>query len=160
MIRNEIVKCDFQTNGDFPEGFSIALYDYNSGEIIDASSFDLRIGNELERKFKLIVGKPGFIEKEINRIRENMPEKFELFPNYPNPFNPETTIKYSLSKYGFVTLKIYDILGAEIRTLVERYQQPGNYVYNFNGEGLSSGVYIYRLISGDFVSARKMTLVK
>ncbi len=88
---------------------------------------------------------------------------YELSNNYPNPFNPSTTIKYELAKRSKVSLKIYNIAGQEILTIVSKIQNAGNYEAKFDATGnrnLSSGVYIYRFEAGDFVQSKKMTLLK
>lgn len=90
----------------------------------------------------------------------SVPLNYELHQNYPNPFNPETVIEYSLPNSGSVSIKVYDVLGREIRTLVNTEQTAGKYSINFNAAGLSSGVYYYKLQSGSFVQTRKMMLVK
>ncbi|HWQ82490.1 MAG TPA: C25 family cysteine peptidase [Ignavibacteria bacterium] len=89
-----------------------------------------------------------------------IPDKFELSQNYPNPFNPMTKINFALPKQGLVTLKIYDVLGREIKTLVNEVKQAGSYSVDFNGAEFSSGVYFYKLTSGDFVDIKRMILVK
>ncbi|RKY94708.1 MAG: hypothetical protein DRQ13_07930, partial [Ignavibacteriae bacterium] len=91
---------------------------------------------------------------------ELTPETYELSQNYPNPFNPSTTIKYQLQASGNVTLKIYDILGSEVATLVDDFQNEGRYEVNFNASKLASGAYLYRLKSNDFVDTKKMILLK
>lgn len=85
---------------------------------------------------------------------------FELYQNYPNPFNPSTSIGYSLPVSGFVTLKVYDVLGSEAACLVNEYKQAGRYTVNFDASGLAGGVYFYSLISGKSHIVRKMTLQK
>ncbi|MFZ4590704.1 MAG: T9SS type A sorting domain-containing protein, partial [Ignavibacteria bacterium] len=90
----------------------------------------------------------------------NIPKIYELFQNYPNPFNPTTKINFSIPKSGFVSLKIYDITGREVKTLLNEIKQAGNYAVDFNGSLLSSGVYFYRIQSGDFVMTKRMVLVK
>jgi Secretion system C-terminal sorting domain len=85
---------------------------------------------------------------------------YDLFQNYPNPFNPSTKISFQIPKPGNVVLKIYDILGREVMTLVNGYKNVGRYKIDFNASNLASGVYIYRLVSGDFVSVKKMVLLK
>ncbi len=88
------------------------------------------------------------------------PAEFNLEQNYPNPFNNSTVIRYAIPKEGLVTLKIYDIIGEEVATLVNETRQAGNYQVAFNSEDLTSGVYFYRLQAGDFVQTRKMILLK
>ena len=89
-----------------------------------------------------------------------IPDKYEMSQNYPNPFNPVTKINFALPKQGLVTLKIYDILGREVRTLVNEVKQAGNYSVDFNGAEFSSGVYFYRIESNDFTDVKRMILVK
>ncbi len=88
------------------------------------------------------------------------PSSFELFQNYPNPFNPSTEISYQLSAVNYVTLKIYDVLGREIETLVNTFQKIGKYVVQFDASKLSSGVYFYRLTAGNYSAVKKMVLLK
>jgi hypothetical protein len=87
-------------------------------------------------------------------------DKFVLSQNYPNPFNPTTKINFSIPTNGFVTMKIFDVAGKEVMTLVNKSMTVGNYTVDFNGTALSSGVYFYRLESGSFVETKKMMLVK
>jgi hypothetical protein len=89
-----------------------------------------------------------------------LPHNFNLTQNYPNPFNPSTKIEYSIPEAFFVQLKVYDILGNEVATLVDEEQSAGTYRADFNGEGLSSGLYIAQLTTGNFVHTIKMSLLK
>jgi hypothetical protein len=89
-----------------------------------------------------------------------VPEKYSLAQNFPNPFNPSTTIIYSLPEAGQVSIKIYDILGREVRNLVNEYKTSGSYYTIFNAHGLSSGVYIYRLTAGNYSAVKKLLLLK
>jgi len=93
------------------------------------------------------------------------PHSFELMPNYPNPFNPSTTIRYELAKRTQVELRVYDVHGALVRTLVDGVKGAGAYSLEWNGRddrgtAVSSGVYFYRITAGDFSDVRKMTLLK
>jgi len=89
------------------------------------------------------------------------PDKFNLCQNYPNPFNPSTKINFCLIETDLVTLKVYDILGKEIVTLINNEERkPGSYTVDFNGNSLSSGIYIYVIKTTEFTKARKMTLQK
>lgn len=91
---------------------------------------------------------------------ETMPEKFELSQNYPNPFNPTTVIKYTLPENANVTLKVYNLVGQEVATLVNDNQVVGTYQIRFDASNLSSGVYFYTLKAGDFTASKKMVLLK
>jgi len=89
-----------------------------------------------------------------------VPEVFALEQNYPNPFNPSTTIKYQIPELSIATIKVYDVLGSEIVTLVNEEKTAGNYKVEFDATGLPSGVYIYRLIAGSFTNSKKMILLR
>ncbi len=91
---------------------------------------------------------------------EKIPTSFSLAQNYPNPFNPITKINYSLPKSGIVTIKLYDILGKEVGIIESSFKSPGNYSVSFDASFLASGVYIYKMVSGDFSSCKKLMLIK
>ena len=111
-------------------------------------------------------GGPGskVIANNVVAIHSNSellsPDKFYLDQNYPNPFNPKTIINYQCSMFNFVSLKVYDVLGHEVAVLVNEKQGPGSYEVEFDGSSFASGIYFYQLNSGDFVSTKKMNLVK
>lgn len=86
--------------------------------------------------------------------------KFDLKQNYPNPFNPTTTIHYVVPKGSLVELRVYDVIGNEVETLVNEFKPAGNYNITFNAFSLSSGIYFYKLQAGSFAETRKMTLLK
>jgi photosystem II stability/assembly factor-like uncharacterized protein len=96
----------------------------------------------------------------ITSSNGNIPKDFALYQNYPNPFNPVTYIQFDLPKESYVTLKVYDISGKEIKTLVNEYRRAGSYNFLFDASSLSSGVYFYKLNAGDFTKTMKMILVK
>jgi Secretion system C-terminal sorting domain len=87
-------------------------------------------------------------------------KEFELNQNYPNPFNPATTIQYSIPKRSFVTIKVYNVLGKEISTLVNERKAEGNYSVDFNAVNLPSGIYFYRMQAGKFSLTKKFVLLK
>lgn len=91
---------------------------------------------------------------------QTLPEKFALLQNYPNPFNPTTTIRYNVPIQSKVSIKIYDMLGAEIATILNQVLAPGRYTSGWNATGYASGVYIYKLEAGEFVDTKKMILIK
>jgi outer membrane protein assembly factor BamB len=86
--------------------------------------------------------------------------EYQLHQNYPNPFNPATTIEFTLLKSGYVELKVYNILGGEVSTIVSKKLNQGTYSYSFDGRDLASGVYYYRLVTGDYRKVKKMILLK
>ena len=109
--------------------------------------------------------KPNYLYKNtmtngINFVSSEIPDEFKLFQNYPNPFNPTTNIKFNISKPGLATIKIYDLNGKEISTVLSSYLKSGEYSIPLNCENLSSGVYFYKLTSGNFSEVKKMILIK
>jgi hypothetical protein len=89
-----------------------------------------------------------------------IPFQYLLSQNYPNPFNPETRISYSIPKAGMVSLNVYDMLGRQVASLVNEHKTVGKYLVEFNASNLSSGVYYYKLISGEFSDIKKMIVIK
>jgi hypothetical protein len=100
------------------------------------------------------------ISSVAERIGTGAPGTYALSQNYPNPFNPSTVIRYGLPAAGMTTLKVYNILGQEVATLVNEVQPAGTYTVRFNASSLSSGVYFFRILSGSFSAVKKMVLVK
>jgi parallel beta-helix repeat protein len=96
----------------------------------------------------------------ITEGADNLPGEYKLIQNYPNPFNPSTTINYSIAKDGYVSLSVYNAIGCKVATIVNGYKPAGNYSVQFNGNNLASGIYFYRLESGNFSAAKKFILMK
>ncbi len=97
------------------------------------------------------------VEEESSNV---LPLSYSLSQNYPNPFNPSTRIKYSLETQGFVSLKVYNIIGQEVATLVNGFMKAGSHLVDFNASNLASGIYIYQLKSGSYINSQKMLLLK
>ncbi len=97
---------------------------------------------------------------DINSMLTSIPTEYKLEQNYPNPFNPTTTINYSIPKASFVTLKVYDVLGNEVMTLVNENQSANNYTHTVDFSSLSSGVYYYTIKAGDFTATKKLMFIK
>ena len=97
--------------------------------------------------------------KEVT-VENSIPDEFSLYQNFPNPFNPSTTIEFAIPEKGFVTLAIYDLLGNEITTLVNKEMNAGLHKVVFNARGLTSGIYIYKITAETFTQTKKMTLIK
>ena len=101
----------------------------------------------------------GFVDvKEITN--NQVPTSYVLLQNYPNPFNPSTKIEYSIPEESFVELKVYNLIGQEVATLVRQHQKAGTYRSGFNAEGLQSGIYIAKLTTNSYTQSIKMTLLK
>ncbi|MGE5351491.1 MAG: T9SS type A sorting domain-containing protein [Acidobacteriota bacterium] len=102
----------------------------------------------------------GSMTVGVKELTSKVPTAYSLTQNYPNPFNPSTTIRYAVPQAGLVTLKIFNMLGQEVATLVHAQQNAGSYEVSFDASRLSSGIYLYNLTSGSFSSTKKMMLVK
>jgi serine protease AprX len=101
-----------------------------------------------------------FTITDITPISSTVPDEYKLFNNYPNPFNPSTSIKFNVRDTRLVTLKVYDITGKLVSTLVNQKLQAGEYKVEFSNKELASGIYIYRIEAGDFKDTKKMMLIK
>ena len=130
-----------------------------SGTYLHTIFRDTRNGNTeiCYKQYKGSVYASPFGESQID---PELPKSYSLSQNYPNPFNPVTKISFDVPKQSFVMLKIYDLMGREVKTLVNEMKSPGYYSIDFNGTEISSGVYFYRLQSGEFTDIKRMTLLK
>jgi len=129
--------------------------DYNIGNVeVDTIEFMIT-----DLAYRQAGNKSVYLTKQFI-LQYALPTEYKLEQNYPNPFNPETRIRYQVSSISPVTLKIYDILGNEVTTLVNEQKDPGYYEVDFNAVSFASGVYIYRLQAGSYVSTKKMILMK
>jgi hypothetical protein len=124
---------------------------------VDRSTFN---AEKVYYRLKQVDFDGQFEYSSIVEVNVTMPTKFALMQNYPNPFNPTTNIAYELPVAAKVVLKVYDVLGREVATLINQEQAAGRYVQPFNASALSSGIYFYRLQAGNFVETKKMMLVK
>ena len=141
-----IIDCSGIEMGDYYLRLSASV-----NEEVGLSLSDIQMDNVLLEKSGLQVR---------NFKGESIPIVYALEQNYPNPFNPATTIKYQIPEGGIVTLKIYDILGSEVTTLVDDFKNEGKYETTFDASSLASGVYLYRLKVNDFVNTKKMIFLK
>jgi hypothetical protein len=96
----------------------------------------------------------------VEELDSEIPVDYKLEQNFPNPFNPSTTIQFSIPKQSFVKLEIFNTLGEKVSTLVSEELNIGNYKYEWNAENLSSGIYYYKLTAKEFVQTRKLVLLK
>ena len=116
-------------------------------------------GTSYLRKHNVLVDLQGSITN-VETARNEIPDKYELYQNYPNPFNPTTTIEYEIPITSNVKIVVYDILGRNIETLLNKNLTAGNYKIDFDGTKLSSGIYLYKITAGGFVQTKKMILIK
>lgn len=96
----------------------------------------------------------------VENSKDNLPKDFLLYQNYPNPFNPKTEIEFRIPEHGFVSLKVYDVLGREVSTLVNEFKPAGNYRVTFDASNLPSGMYIYQMRVNNFIAAKKLLVLK
>jgi len=152
----DVIYFDYSKFGGIKEDglelFRIKFGGFGSGDSV-VVKFYVYDGNSLS------LGKE--VLKKVYVLKfDDMPKEFRLYQNYPNPFNPSTFIKFDLPREAKVKLSVYDVMGRLVRVLVDEQMQAGRYRVEFRGDGLASGVYFYRLEAGEFVSVKKMVLVK
>jgi len=144
-------------------------YDYFSGDSVNVSNTQAQISLEPGQFYiyttkKLPTPPSGILLSAEESGEDYILESFTLQQNYPNPFNPSTTIKFSIPESGEVSLKIYDVIGKEVATLVDEFKSVGNYEISFNsnanGLNLSSGIYFYQLKINSKIETRKMILLQ
>ena len=158
---------EFTTNQNFTR--SGWWYDYFSGDSVNVTNLTASItlppGDfRIYTTTKLPTPEAGIL-LDVEQIDDQIPVDFTLEQNYPNPFNPTTTIRYSITRPDLVRIKVYDVLGREVKTLVNEEKMSGVYQVSWNGDDssgnkVSSGVYFYRIDAGDFIQTKKMMLIK
>ncbi len=140
-FRDNLTQKGYQFSwAEFPEGHSWGLWRAN----ID----------------KLLIDIFPSADMDIKEEKNGKPEGYLLKQNYPNPFNPMTNISFTIPKSDYVTLKVFNILGKDIATLLEGLKPPGSYKITFSGNNLSSGIYIYKITTGSFTDSKKMILLR
>ena len=164
------VTLSLHMEGDFPVEHDIVLLDLINRETYNIKETSSVTVNQNWDKlpvypFKVIAGSPEYVSSMTQEILSQLPETFTLHQNYPNPFNPTTTIRFEIPVPSQVSLKIYNLMGQEVRTLTRDWFPMGNHQLIWNGKDqrgipVSAGVYIYRLQSQDFQKTRKMVLLK
>ena len=156
------ILLNFEIVNKIPEHFEIHIIDNSlqRRSVLDLyKPLEVKGGTDSGSEFRILVGTREFIDQNDLGVGVS-PQDFALYQNYPNPFNPVTSIQYSLPFASHVSLKVCDLLGREVATLVEREQMPGNYEIEFNGSGFASGVYFYQFSAGGFTSVKKFLLLK
>lgn len=150
-----------ENNSDYVKiGFVKGKNTINTPSIYSFEDKSLQVG-KYSYRLKQIDNNGNFEYFALNNTIEiGAPAKYSLSQNYPNPFNPVTKISYMVAAAGQVTLKVYDITGKEVKTLVNEVKNAGYYTVNFSGANLSSGIYIYKITANNFTETKKMTLVK
>lgn len=148
---------------NFTTGYSQTKYAFGIGIINQSSGGHGFYGGEQLLGCVLngvVYGDTSFYPTPLVQLGSSVPSDFQISQNFPNPFNPKTKINFNLPKASFVVLKIYDIKGLEIKTLVNESLKAGYYETQFDGSNIASGIYFYRIEAGNFVVSKKMVLVK
>jgi hypothetical protein len=172
--KNDVILTWYTATETNNSGFEVqrkTTGEYESVAFVDGKGTTTETQNYLFRDKNLLSGTYTYRLKQMDfdgsfaysdevEIDIEQPDVFYLGQNYPNPFNPSTIIKYSVPADGLVTLKVYDLLGKEVSTLVNDYKQAGTFDVNFDGSNLSSGVYYYQLTSGELTATKKLMLTK
>jgi len=166
----DTAQCDCTTDG--PDGFDDLTLKFDAQEIVAALGF-VANGDELElfitgnlldgtpiEGSDCVIIKAKNLRKDLTGNSSNVPEEYALFENFPNPFNPSTTIQFAVPEQSFVKLEVYNSLGEKVTTLVAETLAAGIYSFNWNATYLPSGVYIYSIQSKDFFESKKMILMK
>lgn len=148
-------------NGNGPDTYQWGPYD----DVLSIPANKYAVENEIKftspgRSIQFIMLDKGNTVTSVDEKYPTAINEFKLHQNYPNPFNPETKISYSLPIEEFVTIKVYDLLGREVTTLINKRESAGTHEYSFNASSLSNGTYIYRMRAGNFIATKKLVLIK
>ncbi|MDI6766281.1 MAG: T9SS type A sorting domain-containing protein [Bacteroidota bacterium] len=159
----EKVNLKFVGIENVPTKFDVWLIDMHSRatqNLRESNTYSFSNTSEsVPHSIALVVGTSAYIQEKLIEV-EAVPGVFQLFQNYPNPFNPVTIIRYGLPSASHVRLKLYNILGEEVMTLVDEFQQKGFRAVELNAKNLPSGVYYYRIQANDFIQTKKLILLK
>lgn len=154
------IVSDSMGPGGNPFTISAGPLNIPAGQTVRIGFAILKGNNLMDLKNLVGVARTKYNSVGILQISDILPKKYELSQNYPNPFNPTTKISFAIPQNDFVNIKIYDMLGREIMTLVNEKLNAGSYDYNFNGSNLSSGLYFYKMTTSKFSEIKRMVLVK
>lgn len=160
-LSNDYTQRDYDENGGLNYEWRVRLYEFISkrGDMLTVALKDGAPLTGITQIDYLEYLKVDYAT-DVKSEQSELPQQYVLMQNYPNPFNPSTTIKFSLPNRDFVKLKVYDLLGKEVASLVDGELNQGEHSVNFNAAGLSSGVYFYKLSTSSFTETKKMQLTK
>jgi len=170
------ISLSYQMSGEFPADHKIVLldminrktYNLHGDGSLQSEDGDIIITEYSEKypySLKIIAGSPEFVSRSLQEVVDNLPKSFTLSQNYPNPFNPTTRIQFAVPKPAKVTLKVYNIVGQEVATLVQEWKEIGHYELIWDsrdsfGRPVSSSVYMYRIFTDEYSQTRKMMLLR
>ncbi|MBI3787057.1 MAG: T9SS type A sorting domain-containing protein, partial [Ignavibacteriales bacterium] len=126
----------------------------------DSSLANIQTNADAAKAKWVALRKANFLPVSVSEEGNDLPRVFGLSQNYPNPFNPTTSFELQVAGYEFVSLKVYDLLGREVATLLNERKSPGTYKITWDASHLPSGVYLYRMTAGSFVETKKLVLMK
>jgi hypothetical protein len=152
----DIAQADVSHGGGLDNGFTrIAVHygDYGGGTGLTLLVDEIRLGTSWEHV-------SSSIPDDVEELDNMAPDNYALSQNFPNPFNPVTNIHFSIPEAGFVSLKVYNLIGQEVATLVNEYINVGTYKVDFDAANLTSGIYFYKITSGNYSETKKMMLMK
>jgi hypothetical protein len=165
-IPAQSIVVTLSSTGSLPDGFQCFVFDQDNFNIVSVQNNSFVVGyvGQRVRTFRIVLGTPEFAEDNSGGI-PLVPVEYALDQNFPNPFNPSTTITYRLAKRSNVRLEIFNLLGQRVRALVEEEQMTGAHSAVWNGENnsgnmVASGVYVYRLRAGEFSASRKLLMIR
>jgi hypothetical protein len=150
-VQQWVMRYDTPERG-YDEADALAVNKYGDVFVTGTSEGTDQVYDYLTIKYSNLIG----IKPNSNSI----PQRYTLYQNYPNPFNPVTDIQYSIPKKSMVSLVVYDVLGREVITLLNEEKPPGNYDVKFDASNISSGLYFYRIVAGDYIEVKKMIVLK
>lgn len=160
---NCVFDIEISIAGLIPGNYIAVVHRYY-GSIINQTEYvgtvQIVVPTSTPGNLSVISSQSDCITVGLNEYGKDLPEDYALSQNFPNPFNPVTTINYEIYKEGNVSIKLFDCLGNEIETLVNRFSTTGSYSLQYDASRLTSGVYFYQLIVNDFMSTKKMCVMK
>jgi DNA-binding beta-propeller fold protein YncE len=136
--------------------FINGVWDILDGIAVDQTTNKVYVTNQNDKTISII----GRSVTSVKQISQLMPDHFALSQNYPNPMNPSTTISFNLPVKSFVSLKVFDMLGREVASIISQELPAGTYARQWNAGKMSSGVYFYRLQAGSFTQTKRLVLLK
>ena len=145
----ELIQLEFACK---PSQSSSTFLHFDDAFIMDEATYQQKVYNLIDGEIKIITG----VSKEDNLI----PKEYSLSQNFPNPFNLLTKIRYEIPKEGNISIKVFDILGREITTLLNKHEKPGSYEIEWNTHDFASSIYFYQLKAGDYIQTKKMILLR
>jgi hypothetical protein len=155
-----MVSVSFDQGDSWCPPYKVDTGDLRGGIKITRNAIHIAYSKSIGGRFRVFYRRGVFLPTTARENKTALPPFATLAQNYPNPFNPSTKVSFSVSRPNWVTLKVYDVLGRDVSTLVDKELDTGEHTVDWNAEGLPSGVYYYRLVTGTRLETRKAVLVR